>query len=150
MRLEVMKRGLVRIARALLGVYFCFCATMFLLVALEGAFRRAWRAHIHMDPAHVVVVCLIPAAFAVVFALGAWIAARGSLTSKLNGKAWLACASLLSLLITFGIPAFYFHRDGAGAFWDLQRFFAVPTVLGLIGLAIFWSVRRSGERLKSL
>lgn len=127
----------MRIVRILLAFYFVFCAVILFLGVFAGLRTRPWSDHLSFID--VVLRFVIPAVLVIIFGIATHVAARERLTAKISGKAWTISACVLSLLFTVGFPFFYM-RHGASAFWSMQKFFAIPTALGIVGLVAFSSV----------
>jgi hypothetical protein len=65
---------------------------------------------------------------------------KGSLALAKRGaspRGWVFAAIVIGLLVPVGVPLFYLCRGEA--VWNLERFFAIPT---LIGFAAFFAIAR--------
>ncbi len=129
----------MRIIRFLFFGYFAFLSMIFLAVPfgeIQYAMHGQNASGPHLNP---LVQYVIPIVLATIFGVASWTALRESASLRVSGRwrKWTIAASLLSLSLSIGIPLLYYHWQGAGAFWYLQRVFAVPTAIGATGLIVF-------------
>src|SRR5262249_20303927 len=84
-------------------------------------------------------------ALTLVYALAAWSAWRERSSINFKRVSWPLTASLMSVLIGFGVPAIAFCWGLRTNFWHAKRVFAVPVVMGIAGLIVFRSPRPSHD-----
>jgi hypothetical protein len=75
----------------------------------------------------------IPPVLATVFGMASWAIWR----EKDSARAWTIAACLANLAISIGVPLRFYYLWGAGAFWQMERIFALPTAIGVAGLFFF-------------
>jgi hypothetical protein len=137
--------------RMLKLVLFWYFATvsMMLLTAPFFDLKSAIRVHRALQPSLWLsatdIVCF---ALAAIFAVASWNAWPTKFNAKRGQRAWILTASLLSLLISIGLPFLYLFAPRSHSFWYLEGIFAVPTILGLMGLGAFFWTKRAGGPVK--
>lgn len=121
--------------------YFLILATIFLTIPLADIWfgtRNLGAKNAHISP----IVDLVSFVLGIIFIIASWIAWRDKASERARGWKWMMLASLLSVLISIGSPLLYSYARGAGAFWQAERIFGIPTAIGIIGLVVFARERR--------
>lgn len=119
----------MRILRFILALYFLFLAGGAFFSALPTRPSDPRLPHIFALSLRLTFVALT-----VIFVLGAWIAWRERASQNFT---WPMTASLVSLLIGFGIPAIVYFWGYRSNFWQSNRGFAIPAIMGVLGLIAF-------------
>jgi hypothetical protein len=122
----------MRILRLFLAAYFLFLSA--------GSCCEAWLMPGHnssLSKMYLVSLRSTFVALTVIFALGAWNAWRERASMNLRRIRWSGAASLMSLVIGLGIPAIAYFWGDKSNFWYSNRDFAVPAVMGVLGLTVF-------------
>ena len=120
--------GVIRFA------FFCYFGYLS-LVLLGIVLRGLYLGFRPSQPGVINVLFLVVCGF--VFGVASWLALMEWKSEKVRGRRWLIGASLLSLCVSVSIPLIYGHSSGVNTFWDLERFFLVPQMIGVVGLSIF-------------
>ena len=131
--LRVVHHGFERFLRFVLRWYF---AILF-FVCLTGTFEAVRDAilgeHNSRSLLSQVLHVSIPLALAAIFGMA-------SLTIWLerdSAKAFVIAACLANLAVSISVPLLIYYRWGAGAFWQWECVFGLPTAIGVAGLVFF-------------
>jgi hypothetical protein len=73
----------------------------------------------------------------IVYGLGAWTAWRERASVNLTKIGWPIAASLMSLLLGFGIPAMVYFWGDRSNFLQSNKAFAILAAMGVLGLIVF-------------
>jgi len=120
----------MRIFRLVLAAYFVFLAVSFVC--------GAWlMPHSSLPHAYVYGLRLAFIALSMIYALGARTAWRERASMNSTTIAWPITASLMSLVMGFGIPAIVYFWGDRSNFLQSQRDFAIPAAIGVLGLIVF-------------
>ncbi len=128
----------MRIVRLLLFVYFEFLTVVFITFAINQLRHYGARSQNGLNPPlSPVFAYLIPITLAVVFGAASVVIFRGAVMRKMGGNAWVIVASLLSLVISIGLPLLYLHAQGARAFLKVGEFLFIPTLFAVTSLIVY-------------
>lgn len=130
----------MRIIKLVLASYFLFLSVGSCCEALPSQQHNPSLPHWYYLSLRLTLIALT-----VIYALGAWSAWRTRASINLKWISWPLTASLMSVLVGFGIPAIAFCWGLRTNFWHSNRGFAVPAVLGIIGLIVFRRHRTPSE-----
>lgn len=125
----------MRIIRLVLAAYFLFLAVgavCAICLPLPTQHQNS-----SQPPMYVYTLRLTQIALAIVYALGAWTAWRERASTNFTKAGWPMTASLMSLLIGFGIPAMVYFWGDRSNFLLSNRAFAIPAAMGILGLIVF-------------
>jgi hypothetical protein len=124
---------LLFILRLALAAYFLFFAVSAACAAWLVQPENVWSRHIYAY--RCLRLALI--AVAVICALGAWSAWRERASMNFAQVGWPITASLISLLIGLGTPVMVYFWGDRSNFLQSNRAFAIPAMVGLLGLIVF-------------
>jgi hypothetical protein len=123
----------MRIIRLVVAAYFLFLAL--------GAICALTLPLPHHDSSltnlYVYTLRSAVVAMAVVYGLGAWTAWRERASVNLTKTGWPIAASLVSLLLGFGIPAMVYFWGDRSNFLQSIKAFAILDAMGVLGLIVF-------------
>lgn len=133
-----------RIRRSFLRLFFCWyfasLAMIFLCGTLACVLPKSHGGDGLDRPGNPLAGGLVVSVYLVltiIFGVAGWTAFRDSTSAIMRRRGWMVIASLLNLLISTGIPLFYWHAEGVTAFWSLAGLFEFPAVVGGAGLIAF-------------
>jgi hypothetical protein len=129
----------MRVLKLVLSHYFFFL-TVISLAVLLGEIRQAMHGQNTLGPRlNPLVEYFVPVLLAVIFGTACWAALLQAISTRVWewGKIWATLASVLSLLITAGVPVLYLIHEGSRAFWYLECVFGIPTAIGIAGVVAF-------------
>jgi hypothetical protein len=126
------------IVRVLFGAYFLFSSVIWALVPLHRYKHftglPVWKTFL-LDGFAIMV--------ASIFAVAGWILLRERRSShRIRGRAWPLAASVLSFSIFTGLTVLYCYLGSTRIFWQTERIFGVPQLVGLAGALAFWNEMR--------
>jgi len=125
--------------------YFAFISLAFLKITIDyilSITRKQDMTHLHIS---LLAGGSISSVLVIIFGAASWTAWRERYPKKEKKRIWTTTASLLSLLISIGIPLLYYYTQGIDAFGYLERFFWLPTAIGVVGIVIFSRSYRKPE-----
>jgi hypothetical protein len=133
----------MRILKVLLCLYFFLLFMIFVGVPLKDILAGT---PIQYSPRSVTLLqaVLRDSAFlvvAIISGMASWICWRERNSDRMRGRSWPITASLFSLLTSIGPMVLYYHTEGPGTFWLVERLFAIPQAIGVIGLIVSWRTR---------
>jgi len=119
----------MRIFRLVLAAYYLFLAV--------GAAGEAWLLDSPLPHKYVYGLRLMDIVLSVIFALGAWTVWRERASRNFTKIGWPITASLMNVLMGFGIPAIVYFWGDRSNFLQSNRDFAIPATMGVLGLIVF-------------
>lgn len=127
----------MRMLRFIVFAYFLFLAGFFLTMPahdLWSVLHGKPVDHVPFSPIAQDLVLIVLGAIFGFASLTAWLQ---NMPKPKPRKGWIAGASIVSLLLTVGVPALLYFHDGKIIFWTSDWVFALPTPIGIVGLFVF-------------
>jgi hypothetical protein len=119
----------MRIFRLVFGAYYLFLAA--------SAACGVLAMDLSVPHKYVFGFRLMCIALSVIFALGAWTVWRERASKNFTKIGWPITASLMNVLMGFGIPALAYFCGDRSNFLQSNRDFAIPAAMGVLGLIVF-------------
>jgi hypothetical protein len=130
---SVVRHGFQRSLGLVLRWYFAILSVSLLFYTFDSTQQALHGRYASLPLFGQILHVSIPPILAVVFGIASFTIWR----EKDSAKAWVTWACLANLTVSIAIPLLLYYCQGAGAFWQMETIFCLPTAIGVIGLAFF-------------